>query len=92
MPEGGAQHDLCDAVELPRGGAGVEDVRRQGSGILDAPSDLALRPSREERCDQGGGSSSQALHERGRAEAGVARVTLGDAVEPPREGRSAYSM
>ena len=36
---GEAQHNLCDTVQLPQGGAGLEKVPWEGSGILDALSD-----------------------------------------------------
>ena len=100
-PRGGThwQHGLCDVVPLPQGGAGVEAVRRQGRGItmVDAPADLGRTHGpeaeqggapREQRDNPGGEGGSQALV--GRDRDGVARVTLGHAVEPPRQGRGAY--
>ena len=94
---GGEAHiHLFDSVQLSQRGSGVEEEHRQarGRGILDAHSDLAKHgpeaerggAPREKRGDQGGGGSGQALHERDRADAGVARVTLVDAVESPRRG------
>ena len=91
------QHDVCYAAQPPQGGASVEKVLWEGGGILDAsPDPTQLGPEAEERratCQQAGdhgrGGCSQALHELNRAKAGIARVTLGDAIEPPGEGRTA---